>query len=292
MVKSMTGFGRFENTVNDRKFTVEVKTVNHRFLDTSIKMPKKFGMFESRIRNIIKEYLERGKVDLYITYEDLAEADESIKYNSHIASQYMKHLNEMAEQFGLENDISVATLSRFPDVFTMEEQEVDENTIWEILETALRGALIELVDVREKEGEQLKRDILSKLDEMQKCVDYIEARSPEIIAEYKQKLTEKIADLLENNQIDDGRIAAEVTIYADKVCVDEELVRLNTHIKAMQDALLNDESVGRKLDFIAQEMNREANTTLSKSTDVAIADMGINLKTLIEKIREQIQNIE
>lgn len=292
MVKSMTGFGRFENTVDERKFTVEVKTVNHRFLDMNIKMPKKFGMFESRIRNIIKEYLERGKVDMYITYEDLAEADESIKYNSHIAAQYMAHFEEMAKEFNLNNDISVATLSRFPDVFTMEEQAVDEETIWEILEVALRGALKELVAVREKEGAELKADIILKLDEMKKDAEYIESRSLEIVDEYKTKLMNKVAELMADNQIDESRVAAEVTIYADKVCVDEEIVRLNTHIKAMKDALENGESVGRKLDFIAQEMNREANTTLSKSTDISISDVGINLKTLIEKVREQIQNIE
>ncbi|MCR5468165.1 MAG: YicC family protein [Lachnospiraceae bacterium] len=292
MVKSMTGFGRFENTVDDRKFTVEIKSVNHRFLDMNIKMPKKFGMFESHIRSIIKEYLERGKVDLYITYEDLADADESIKYNSHVAEQYMNYFDKMAKQFNLTNDISVSSLSRFPDVFTMEEQDVDENVIWSILEKALRGALEELVKVREKEGEELKKDIFAKLDEMEGHVDYIEKRSPDIIAEYKQKLTAKINDLLEDKQIDESRLATEVTLYADKICVDEEIVRLHTHIKAMRDTLVSGESVGRKLDFIAQEMNREANTTLSKSTDISINDVGISLKTLIEKIREQIQNIE
>jgi len=292
MVKSMTGFGRGEYTENDRKFTVEIKTVNHRYLDLNLKMPKKFGMFESKIRNVIKEYLERGKVDLFISYEDLAETDKSVKYNEHVAKQYFEYLNQMSATFGLSNDISVTSLARFTDVFTQEEQEIDEETLWNILEKALRSALEALVAAREKEGEQLKNDILLKLKEMTGYVDFIEEKSPVIIAEYKQKLVDKVHELLEDNKIDESRIAAEVTIYADKVCVDEEMVRLRTHIKATEDALISGESVGRRLDFIAQEMNREANTTLSKSTDISIADVGINLKTLIEKIREQIQNIE
>lgn len=292
MIKSMTGFGRLEYSDNKRKFTVELKSVNHRYLDVNIKMPKKLNFFESTIRTYLKSYIERGKVDIYITYEDFTESNFSLQYNAGIAAEYLKHLNEMSEQFGLDNDIRVSTLSRYPDVFVMEEQPLDEDEIWNDLEKALKGALEQFVDSRIKEGENLKVDLCNKLDNMISYVDYIEERSPEIIRDYKVKLEEKVRDLLGDKQIDDSRIAQEVTIFADKICVDEETVRLRSHILSTKETLIKGGSVGRKLDFIAQEMNREANTILSKSNDLKISDMGINLKTDIEKIREQIQNIE
>ncbi len=292
MIKSMTGFGRFEYSDNKRKFTVELKSVNHRYLDVNIKMPKKLNFFESTIRTYLKSYIERGKVDIYITYEDFTESNFSLQYNAGIAAEYLKHLNEMSEQFGLDNDIRVSTLSRYPDVFVMEEQPLDEDEIWNDLEKALKGALEQFVDSRIKEGENLKVDLCNKLDNMISYVDYIEERSPEIIRDYKVKLEEKVRDLLGDKQIDDSRIAQEVTIFADKICVDEETVRLRSHILSTKETLIKGGSVGRKLDFIAQEMNREANTILSKSNDLRISDMGINLKTDIEKVREQIQNIE
>ena len=198
----------------------------------------------------------------------------------------------MSDDFGLENDIRVSTLSRFPEVFTMEELEIDEEALFSELSVVIEDACKKFVESREVEGEKLKIDLLAKLEEMMGYVDFIEKRSPQIVEEYKSKLIEKIEMLLGDNKIDESRIAQEVTIYADKVCVDEEIVRLKSHIEAMKAALLSGESVGRKLDFIAQEMNREANTTLSKSTDLEITNIGIDLKTLIEKIREQIQNIE
>lgn len=292
MIKSMTGFGRLEYSDNKRKFTVELKSVNHRYLDVNIKMPKKLNFFESTIRTYLKSYIERGKVDIYITYEDFTESNFSLQYNAGIAAEYLKHLNEMSEQFGLDNDIRVSTLSRYPDVFVMEEQPLDEDEIWNDLEKALKGALEQFVDSRIKEGENLKVDLCNKLDNMISYVDYIEERSPEIIRDYKVKLEEKVRDLLGDKQIDDSRIAQEVTIFADKICVDEETVRLRSHILSTKETLIKGGSVGRKLDFIAQEMNREANTILSKSNDLRISDMGINLKTDIEKVREQIQNIE
>ncbi len=292
MIKSMTGFGRFEYSDDNRKFTVEIKSVNHRYLDVNIKMPKKLNFFENTIRTYLKNYIERGKVDIYITYEDFTESNYSLQYNANIAAEYLRHLNEMSKEFNLDNDIRVSTLSRYPDVFVMEEQPLDEDTIWNYLEKALKGALEQFVDSRKIEGEHLKTDLCNKLDNMISYVDYIEERSPEIISDYKQKLEEKVKDLLGDKQIDDSRIAQEVTIFADKICVDEETVRLRSHILSTKETLINGGSVGRKLDFIAQEMNREANTILSKSNDLKISDMGINLKTDIEKIREQIQNIE
>lgn len=292
MIKSMTGFGRCEFTDEKRKFTVELKSVNHRYLDVNIKMPKKLNFFESSIRALLKEYIERGKVDVYITYEDYTEDNYALKYNSALAAQYLDYLNRMVEEFGLENDIRVSNLSRYPDVLVMEEQDVDEKELWDGLERALRGACEQFVASRIKEGESLKVDLIDKLDHMISYVDFIEKRSPQIMEEYRKRLEDKIKEILGDRQMDDGRIATEVTIYADKVCVDEETVRLRSHINTTKDTLLEGGSIGRKLDFIAQEMNREANTILSKANNIEISDTGINLKTSIEKVREQIQNIE
>ncbi len=292
MIKSMTGFGRCEIMENNRKFTVELKSVNHRYLDVNIKMPKKLGFFESTIRTLLKEYMQRGKVDVFISYEDYTEESFSLKYNEDVAAAYLKYLNQMADTFGLENDVRVSTLSRYPEVFTMEEQSMDEKELWSILEKALRGACRQFVESRIAEGEHLAADMLDKLETMLGYVDFIEERSRAILLEYRKRLEEKVQELLADKQMDESRIATEVTIFADKICVDEETVRLRSHVESARAALKEGGSIGRKLDFIAQEMNREANTILSKTTDLTISDVGINLKTDIEKVREQIQNIE
>ncbi len=292
MIKSMTGFGRAEVTDENRKFTVEIKSVNHRYLDVGIKMPKKLNFFESAIRNLLKEYIERGKVDVFISYEDYTEDNYALKYNEDIAAQYLAHLKAMSEKFGIENDVRVSTLSRYPEVFTMEEQSIDEKELWAVLERALRGAAEQFVQSRIVEGERLRSDLIEKLDGMLTYVDFIEERSPIILQEYRTRLEEKVKELLGDKQLDDARIATEVTIFADKICVDEETVRLRSHIQSTKDTLNAGGGIGRKLDFIAQEMNREANTILSKANDLKISDIGINLKTDIEKVREQIQNIE
>ena len=295
MVCSMTGFGRCEVTEGQRKYTVELKSVNNRYLDLGIKMPKKFNAFEAAIRSELKAYMKRGKVDVFISYEDFSESDSKVKYNKAIAQEYYSYLNEMASDFGLDNDVRISVLSRFPEVFTMEEEELDEAEVWNGLKKAINGAGKQFLESRVREGEFLSRDLTEKLDGMLENVEYISERSPEIISEYKTRLREKIADLLEDKQVDENRLAMEVTIYADKVCVDEEITRLRSHIKATKEALIkgdDKDGIGRKLDFLAQEMNREANTILSKSTDLKISDRGIALKTDIEKVREQIQNIE
>lgn len=292
MIKSMTGFGRNEVSEAERKFTIEMKAVNHRYLDVNIKMPKKLNFFESAIRNLLKEYMQRGKVDIFISYEDLTENKVSIKYNGDIAAEYMKYLKQIGEDFSLDMDIRVSTLSRYPEVFTMEEQNIDEKEIWKLLEKGLRGAAEHFVAARIKEGENLKTDLVNKLDGMLEHVSYIEERSPQIIAQYKEKLELKIRDLLEDSKIDDSRLLMEVTLFADKVSVDEEIVRLKSHIETTKSILLKGGESGRKLDFIAQEMNREANTILSKANDLAISNRAIELKADIEKVREQIQNIE
>lgn len=293
MIKSMTGFGRCELSDGERKFTVEMKGVNHRYLDVNIRMPKKLNFFETSIRSLLKQSVSRGKVDIFITYEDLSEGQAVLKYNASLAKEYMESLREMEEQFGLENDVRVSTLSRYPEVLTMEEQALDEEEIWNCLKKAMEGAISQFVETRTLEGENLRRDIIDKLDGMAEMVEFIEVRSPKIIVEYREKLEEKVRELLADTQIDDSRIAAEVVIFADKICTDEEVVRLKSHISHMKDVLLSDEAgIGRKLDFIAQEMNREANTILSKANDLEVSNRGIDLKTEIEKVREQIQNIE
>jgi len=292
MIKSMTGFGRSEVSEGARKFTVEMKTVNHRYLDVTIKMPKKLNMFESAIRNELKNHIQRGKVDIFISYEDTSENNVMIKYNRDIAAEYMKYLNAMAEEFGLDNDVRVSTLSRYPEVLSMEEQNTDEEEIWKLLQKAVAAAAEGLAESRVREGENLRADLLAKLDDMQKNVEFIAERSPQIIAEYRQKLSDKVHELLAGVAVDENRIATEVTIFADKICVDEEMVRLRSHIETVRKALTDGGSIGRKLDFLAQEMNREANTILSKANDLTVSDCGIELKTTIEKIREQIQNIE
>jgi len=292
MIKSMTGFGRCEITEGDRKYTVEMKSVNHRYLDASIKMPKKLSFFESSIRNELKNYVQRGKIDIFITYEDYSESNVCIRYNRDIAAEYLEYLKTMSEDFGLDNDIRVSTLSRYPEVFSMEEQTIDEEKIWKGLVKAIQGAAKGLEETRIKEGQNLADDLTAKLDGMLEHVAFIEERSPQIIEEYKKKLDERIHELLGDTAVDETRLLTEVTIFADKVCVDEELVRLRSHIEAMKQSLTEGGSIGRKLDFIAQEMNREANTILSKANDLVISNRGIDLKTEIEKVREQIQNIE
>jgi len=292
MIKSMTGFGRCEVQEAERKITVEMKSVNHRYLDVNIKMPKKLNFFEAAIRNELKNYIQRGKVDVFITYDDFTESNVCVKYNKELASEYMQYLQKMAEDFGLDNDVRVSGLSRYPEVLTMEEQTIDEEALWQLLDKAIKGAAEGFVETRIKEGENLRDDLIEKLNGMLAHVDFITERSPQIIAEYKQKLEDKVKDLLEDVKVDESRLLMEVTIFADKVCVDEELVRLRSHIETTKDTLIAGGSIGRKLDFIAQEMNREANTILSKSNDLEISNRAIELKTEIEKVREQIQNIE
>ncbi len=288
----MTGFGRYELDNSERKLVVELKSVNHRYLELSIKMPKKLSFFECAIRNVLKQYMSRGKVDMFITYEDYSEGKACVKYNEEIAREYYNGLIKMSEDFDIANDVKVSVLSRFPDVFTLEEQTIDEERLWEILKTAVESAASKFVQTRIDEGEHLKNDILTKLDGMLELVAFIEEREPQIVAEYRKKLTDKVNELLGNVKIDESVLATEITVFADRICVDEETVRLKAHINSMRQTLNEGTNIGRKLDFIAQEMNREANTILSKANDLIVSNKAIDLKSEIEKIREQIQNIE
>lgn len=292
MIKSMTGFGRYEIATQERKIVVEIKAVNHRYCDISIKMPKKLGFFETGIRSVLKKYIQRGKIDIFITYEEYTEKKACVKYNKDIAKEYLERLQEMTKDFALENDIKVSLLSRYPEVFVLEEQSINEEELWSILEKAIIGAAEQFVEARIIEGAHLKTDIFAKLDDMLSYVDFIEQRSPQIVIEYREKLSAKVKELLGDTKLEESILATEIIIFADKICVDEETVRLKSHIKNTKATLEEGTSIGRKLDFIAQEMNREANTILSKASDLEISNKAIDLKTEIEKVREQIQNIE
>ena len=292
MIKSMTGFGRSEIVKGNRKISVEIKSVNHRYLEAGIKMPKKLNVFESRMRDLLKKYATRGKIDIFINYEDDSENQVNLKFNQNIADEYMTIFNNMSEKYNLKNDMTVGGLARFPEVITMDEVQEDEEELWHFIEEAMKAALEQFVNTRILEGENLKKDLLGKLDHMEELVAFVEKRSPEIMKEYRSKLESKVKELLGDTTIDESRIATEVIIYADKICVDEETVRLRSHIEHARKCLNEDGGIGRKMDFIAQEMNREANTTLSKANDIEISNSAIDLKTEIEKVREQIQNIE
>lgn len=291
-IKSMTGFGRGENSDENYKFTVELKSVNQRFLDCNIRMSRRFGTFEAAIRNLLKSSIKRGKIDVSINFEDLTNQNSFLHYNEELAAEYMHYFEQMAERFSLENDIRVSVLAGCPEVLVMEKEQADEAELWTLLEGAVSAAIAQLVESRIQEGENLKKDLFSKLDTMQTLVNSIEARAPQIIADYRERLTQKVQELLSDSMIEESRLATEIVIYADKVCVDEETVRLRSHMKSMRAALEEGDGIGRKLDFVTQEMNREANTILSKANDMEISNLAIELKTEIEKIREQIQNIE
>ncbi|MCF0228070.1 MAG: YicC family protein [Parasporobacterium sp.] len=292
MISSMTGFGRSEKINETLKLTVELKSVNHKYLDLNIKMPRKFNQFESSIRNVLKKYCSRGKIDLFISYEDLSDSTKSLRYNKALAQEYLEYYKMIRDELNVADDIKTSVIARCPDVLVLEEQDADEDQLWHALEDVLENAFSSFKESRVSEGESLKNNILEKLDDMDRIVDFIEKHLPDIISEYRSKLEDRVKEFLENSQIDESRIAAEVTIFADKIAVDEEIVRLRTHIRKMRDILNKGGEVGRNLDFLAQEMNRESNTILSKSSNIEITDCGIELKTCIEKIREQVQNIE
>jgi uncharacterized protein (TIGR00255 family) len=292
MIKSMTGFGRYEAVTEERKITVEMKSVNHRYCDISIRLPKKLNFLEATIRNTIKKSLNRGKIDVFITYEDYTKGSASVKYNKEMAAEYLKYLNLISEELGVKNEVTNYNISRYPEVFSLEEQSLDENALLEFVLDAVDNCCKNITKTREAEGENLKKDILDKLDFVYNNTTKIEEKSPLLVSAYREKLYAKVKEILEDTKLDEAILATEITMYADKICVDEETVRLKSHVDSMRKTLDMKESIGRKLDFISQEMNREANTILSKADDMEITNMAIDLKTEIEKIREQIQNIE
>ena len=292
MVKSMTGFGHAEAVSEKRKLTVEMKSVNNRYLDVNIRMPKKFSAFEAQVRNVLKEYVSRGKVDVFISEETFAEGAGEVVLNTALAKQYMDACNSISSELGIDGQVKITDIARFPDVITVREPETDEDELWAEIESVIRACTEKFNAARIAEGERLRADLTEKLHQMESNVAYIEEHEPQIMADYRARLMKKLSDIIEDRTIDENQLATALIIYSDKICTDEETVRLKSHIIQMIDELGKDESVGRKLDFLAQEMNRESNTILSKAGDLATSNVGIELKTEVEKIREQIQNIE
>lgn len=292
MIQSMTGFGRGEAANEKYKVTIEMKSVNHRYLDLSVRLPRKLNFYEPAIRNQVKEFAKRGKIDIFVSIEQLQENAESIQYNPQIAAAYLSGISQMADEFSIDGTIQAYQLARFPDVFTKAEEDDNEEEWIPIVTQALRDACEKFAESRRIEGEKLAKDLSEKLDHISDLVDKIETCSPQIVEEYRKKITEKVEQLLGDTQIDENLLATEIVMFSDKICVDEEMVRLRTHVEHVKETLAVGENIGRKLDFLIQEMNREANTTLSKANDSEVSEYGIDLKTEIEKIREQIQNIE
>lgn len=292
MIKSMTGFGRGECVKNDRSMTIEMKSVNHRYCDINIRMPRKLIFLENSLKGMIKKKLNRGKIDVFINYEDHSEKTNAIVYNESLAEQYMKHFEKISKDFSINNDVQVSSLTRYPEVLKLEEQDDDEEALKSLVVSALEEALENICETRDAEGAALKADLLEKLDEMLTFVERLKEIAPAVIQDYREKLEIRISEMMDKTLVDKDRLALEVAVFADKSCVDEEIVRLESHVVQMKDTLEQSDSVGRKLDFLAQEMNREANTILSKANNIDVSNQGIELKTLIEKVREQIQNIE
>ncbi|MDR1531016.1 MAG: YicC family protein [Clostridiales bacterium] len=295
MARSMTGYGRGECARNNRKFVVELKSVNHRYCDFNIHIPRLMNPFEDRLKRMLAAELSRGKVDVYVTFETTAAGDVKIQRNDVFASAYISALSEMRRRYKLSGEISVELLSRFSEIFSVERAIDDAQVLgelWETLEDAARMALEGLAAMRESEGDALKGDILDKLVTIQSLAKDVGVRAPLVSAEYSEKLRARMAELLESYALDEPRLLTEITLFADRVSVDEELTRLNSHIRQLGAILAQDGPIGRKLDFLAQELNREVNTIGAKSNDLTISKLVVELKNEVEKIREQVQNIE
>lgn len=292
MFKSMTGYGRHEICDGGKKISVEIKSVNHRYSDYSIKVPRYYGFLEDKIREYISKSVSRGKIDVYVSVENYGEADREIVLNDELAKNYIDVLKSMVDKFGLKDDISVSNVARFTDIFKSERKEEDDEEVWQLVKNVLDPALESFIAMREREGERLYKDMAARIEYMKTLADAIDKRSPETVEEYKQKLYARIKELVEDKDIDDARILTEVAIFADKVAVNEEIVRLSSHFDEFANIASSNEPAGRKLDFLVQEINREVNTTGSKANDIEIAKTVVELKGEIEKLREQIQNIE
>ena len=292
MIRSMTGFGRGEYNKDQRKFTVEIRTVNHRYGDINIKLPKTMISLEENIRNYIKEKITRGKIDIYVGFESYSKEDIELKLNTALADIYTDKLNEIKQRYKISDDITLSLVAKFPDVITVEHTVGNKEWLWDLLQPALYDALNECMSMREKEGTLLKNNILNKLVIIQETLNKIKKQAPLVVLEYRQKLENRLKELIHDQDIDDSRLATEIALFADRCSIDEEIVRLESHILQMNDILNTGDIVGRKLDFLAQEMNREANTIASKANNILITKGAIDLKNEIEKIREQIQNIE
>ncbi len=292
MIKSMTGYGKSEQTIDSLNVTVEIKSVNHRYFEFSARVPREYGFLEEKLKKYCNSLINRGKVECYVSVEDLEEREMEVNVNETLAAGYVKALKELSERFGLKDDISAVTLSRYPDVITLHKASEDEERIWNAVKTVAETAVSKFIEMRETEGSKLRGDILSRADYIIECVEFIEGRSPETVREYNEKLKQRMKELLGDAAVDEQRLLNEAAIYADKIAVDEETVRLRSHISQLREFMNSSEAIGRKLDFLVQEINREANTIGSKAQDVDIAKKVIAIKAEVEKIREQVQNIE
>ena len=292
MIRSMTGFGRAQETVNGITATVEIKSVNHRYFDFSCRVPRNYGFLEEKLKSYVQSRVTRGKIECYVQIEAQEAEDCIVKVNHSLAKGYIEALNEISAQYSLENDIAVSVVARNHDIFSVHKSEADEELIWNAVNTVAASAIDSFVNMREKEGEKLRNDILSRCDTILENVAFIEKRSPETVIEYNNKLLERMQNVLSDVQVDEQRLLTEAAIYADKIAVAEETVRLRSHIDQMHEFMKSDVAIGRKMDFLVQEFNREANTIGSKAQDVEIARKVIDIKAEIEKIREQVQNIE
>lgn len=292
MIKSMTGYGRSQQIIEGMDITVEIKSVNHRYFEFSARIPRVYGFLEEKLKSFVQSSVSRGKVDCFVQIETLETPASVVQVNTALAEGYIGALRELEEKFCLRNDISVGLVARYPDVLTVRKAETDEEAIWAAVQTVAGKALESFLRMREREGEKLREDILNRSDEILRSVEVIEKRSPETVAEYKDKLTARIKELLVDARVDEQRLLTEAAIFADKVAVDEETVRLRSHMEQLHRFLDSENAIGRKLDFLVQEMNREGNTIGSKAQDVEIVRKVVDIKAEIEKIREQVQNIE
>ena len=292
MVRSMTGFGRAKNQINGFDVTVEIKSVNHRYFEFSCRMPRAFNFLEEKIKSYLNQKISRGKVEVSIMVDDLNQNSTVVEINREYADAYIKALGELSKEYKLKNDVKVSTLANNSEMFKIRRQQIDDEVIEAAIMPVLEEACVNFISMRSVEGERLLKDVISRTDYILSKVEIIEKRSPETVAAYQEKITNKIKDLIGDNTVDEQRILTEVAIFADKVAVAEETVRLRSHIKQFAGLLESDEPVGRKLDFIVQEMNRETNTIGSKAQDIEIAHIVVDIKSEIEKIREQIQNME
>ncbi len=293
MAISMTGFGRGEHKDENYHFTVECKTINHRYLDINIRMPRKISFFEEKIRNHVKKFIKRGRVDIYVGMQLVGESAVSLNLDSNLAKEYFDILNKIEEITGAKNDITVSNISKFPDVIKVEEKREDEDVIWKSLQPALNESIDTVSKMRAVEGEKLAQDIEMRCGLMQDYISQVEKLSHTVALEYKEKLSARVKEMLEGSVVlDENRLSQEVAFFADRSSITEEVVRFNSHIIQIKDTIKSNDSIGRKIDFLIQEMNREANTVGSKSSNIDITKTVVEVKSELEKIREQIQNIE
>ena len=292
MIKSMTGYGRCQQTIDGRDILVEIKSVNHRFFEFSARVPRVYGYLESQLKGYLQGKVSRGKVDVGVTILTLEGMDAKVEVNHALVKSYVDALRRVGYEFALQDDLSISSISRFSDIFTVRKNMEDEQVIWDSVRTVIDGALENFLHMREIEGERMKQDILSRLVTIGEKVSFVEQRSPKTVEEYRNRLYAKMQEVLQDTKLDEQRILTEAAIYSEKIAVDEETVRLRSHIKQFESILESEEPIGRKLDFLVQELNREANTIGSKAQDLEIARVVVDIKSEIEKIREQIQNIE